>query len=324
MPRAARVLAPGPFPVPLATIDWLVSRENPGVRAVALRDLLGRPAKDPELRRARQALPRDPFLRDLLALARTRLVPSPPVPLERRYDGGMWLALFLTEFGADAALPVLRHAGDVLLARWEKAFVDLERGRENGLDAPLFSAALRVLARTGKGGDPRVVRGAEWIARRAVSGKGRPVKDLLLFGEMPEAARTEAIARAIAFLDARLVEDELPALLGPAAPPEAVKAGYPCGDETDLVEALAALRGVRPPGEPAEPALSRALAALAARADHRARWKLERPRPARLPLAPERTGEPSRWVTLRALTVLQHFLGLAVPGAAPPRRPARP
>ena len=35
---------------------------------------------------------------------------------------------------------------------------------------------------------------------------------------------------------------------------------------------------------------------------------------------PERPGEPSRWVTLRALAVLQHFLGLAVTGAAPPRR----
>jgi hypothetical protein len=77
---------------------------------------------------------------------------------------------------------------------------------------------------------------------------------------------------------------------------------------------------VRPAGRPVEPNVARALAALAAQADHRARWKLERPRPERLPLAPERTGDPSRWVTLRALTILQHFRGLAVPSTAPARR----
>ncbi len=323
MPRAPRTLAAGPFPVPLATIDWLVSRENPGVRVAALRDLLARPARDPELRRARQALVRDPFLRDLLALARSRLVPAPQVPLERRYDGGMWLALFLTELGADEMQPVLRHAADVLLARWEKVFVEIERGLIEDLDAPLFACALRVLARTGRGGDPRVVRGAEEIARRARTARGRAVKDLLLLGELPEEARTETIRAAIAFLDARLVEAEIPAALAAGATPEILKAGYPCADETDLFEMLAALRAVRAASGPVEPNVERALAAMAARADHRARWKLERPRPERLPLVPERTGDPSRWVTLRALTILQHFRGLAVAGAAPPRRSPR-
>jgi len=320
MSRASRLPAEGPFPVPLATIDWLVSRENPAVRAVALRELLARPAKDPDVRRARQALARDPVLRDLLALARARLVPSPQVPLERRYDGGMWLALFLTELGGDEGMPVLKHAGDVLLARWEKAFVEIERGKGEDFDVPLFATALRVLARAGYGSDPRVVGGAEAIARRARAGKGRTVKDLLLLGELPQKARTEVLRGAIAFLETRLVEFEIPAALAAGATPEILRAGYPCGDETDLFEMLAALRGVRPAGAPVEPNVARALAALVARADHRARWKLERPRPERLPVAPERTGEPSRWVTLRALTILQHFRGIAVSGAAPSRR----
>ena len=216
MSRAPAPSLRGPFPVPLATIDWLVSRENPAVRAVALRDLLGRPTKDPDLRRARQALPRDPFLQDLLALVRTRLSPSPPVPLERRYDGGMWLALFLTELGGDEGLPALRHAGDVLLARWEKAFVRSSADATRISTCPLFSTALRVLARTGHGTDPRVVGGAEFVARRARSGKGRTVKDLLLLGELPEKARTEVLRGAIAFLEARLLDVELPARSPPA------------------------------------------------------------------------------------------------------------
>jgi hypothetical protein len=323
MSRAPRPLAEGPFPVPLATIDWLVSRENPGVRAVALRDLLARPPKDPDFRRARQALVRDPFLRELLALERARLVPAPSVPLERRYDGGLWLALFLTELGGDETLPVLAHAGDVLLARWEKAFVEIERGREDGFDAGLFATALRVLARTGHGTDPRVLAGAAFVARRARSGCGRTVKDLLLLAEIPERVRTEALRAGIAFLDARLVDEELPAALAPDAAPELLKAGYPCAEETDLLEMLAALKAVRPAESPVEPVVARALAAMAARADHRARWRLERPRPERFPLAPERLGDPSRWVTLRALSIFQHFRGLAVLGKVQPRRAAR-
>ncbi len=139
----------------------------------------------------------------------------------------------------------------------------------------------------------------------------------------PRRRARSAIRGAIAFLEARLVDAEIPAALAAGATPEILKAGYPCADETDLFEMLAALRAVRPASGPVEPSVERALAAMAARADHRARWKLERPRPERLPLAPERTGEPSRWVTLRALTILQHFRGLAVAGAPPPRRSVR-
>ncbi len=324
-PRGAvKPLSDGPFPVPLSTIDWLVSRESPAARFVALRDLLGRPAKDPDLRKAKQGFSRDPFVHDMLGLLRARLAPGEgarAAGLERRYDGGVWLALFLTETGADGTLPLLHHAGDVLLARWEKVLVAIDRHEheETNLDAPLFRAALRVLARVGWERDARVLQGADVLAARALAGRGRTEKDLLLFASLPKDARSERVTRAISFLGARLLEDELPAALAAGAPEELAMPGFPCGDETDLAEMLLALASVLPPESRSEPVLARSLAHLAARADHRARWKLERPRPERLPVALERTNELSRWVTLRALSIFQHFLGLEVP-VAPPRR----
>lgn len=322
-PRGAvKPLPDGPFPVPLSTIDWLVSRESPAARFVALRDLLGRPAKDPDLKKAKQGFARDPFVRDMLGLLRARLEPGSGAGvagLERRYDGGVWLALFLTETGGDGALPLLHHAGDVLLARWEKVLVAIDRHEETNLDAPLFRSALRVLARVGWERDARVLQGADVLAVRALAGRGRTEKDLLLFASLPEDARSERVTRAISFLSTRLLEAELPAALAGGAPEELVMPGFPCGDETDLAEMLLALASVLPPESRSEPVLGRSLARLAARADHRARWKLERPGPERLPVALERTGELSRWVTLRALSVFQHFLGLEVP-VAPPRR----
>jgi hypothetical protein len=320
---AARPLPDGPFPVPLSTIDWLVSRESPAARFVALRDLLGRPAKDPDLRKAKQGFARDPAVRDLLALLRARLEPGPgagAAGLERRYDGGLWLALFLTETGGDGALPLLHHAGDVLLARWEKVLVAIDRREETALDAPLFRAALRVLARVGWERDARVRQGAEVLAARALAGRGRTEKDLLFFASLPEDARSALVTRAISFLSTRLLEAELPAALAAGAPEELTMPGFPCGDETDLAEMLLALARVLPPETRSEPVLARSLARLAARADHRARWKLERPHPERFPVALERAGELSRWVTLRALSVFQHFQGLEVPAASPRRR----
>jgi hypothetical protein len=323
-PRGAvKPLPDGPLPVPLSTIDWLVSRESPAARFVALRDLLGRPPKDPDLKRAKQGFAREPFVREMLGLLRARLEPGPgagAAGLERRYDGGAWLALFLTEIGADGTLPLLHHAGDVLLARWEKVLVAIDRREEASLDAPLFRAALRVLVRVGWERDARVLQGADVLATRALAGRGRTEKDLLLFASLPADARTGLVTRAIAFLSTRLLEVELPAALAAGAPEELLQPGFPCGDETDLAEMLLALASVLPPGSRSEPVLARSLARLAARADHRARWKLERPPPERLPVALERTGELSRWVTLRALSVFQHFLGLEVPVGSPPKR----
>ena len=318
---AVRTLPEGPFPVPLSTIDWLVSRENPASRYVALRDLLGRPPKDPDLRKAKQAFARDPFVRDTLALLRARLAPGAGAEaLERRYDGAVWLALFLTETGGDGALPHLHRAGNVLLALWEKTLVAIERHEDADFDASLFRAALRVLARVGWARDARVLQGADALAASALAGHGRTEKDLLLLASLPAEVRSERVTRAISFLSARLLEVELPAALAAGAKEELLLPGFPCGDETDFLEMLFALAGVLPAEVRRDPVLSRALAELAARADHRARWKLERPRPDRLPAALERTGELSRWVTLRALSVLQHFLGLEVPAGPPARR----
>src|ERR1035437_2266620 len=224
--RAARPLPEGPFAVPLSTIDWLVSRESPAARYVALRDLLGRPPKDPDLRRAKQGFQREPFVREALALLRPRLRP---------------------EVGADGALLHLHHAGDVLLARWEKTLVAIERHEDADLDAALFRAALRVLVRIGWERDARVLEGADALAARALAGRGRPEKDLLLFASLPADARSERVLRAISFLSARLLEAELPAALAPGAPEELLMPGFPCGDETDLAEMLLALASVLPP-----------------------------------------------------------------------------
>ncbi|MGE5346438.1 MAG: hypothetical protein ACM3JH_10820 [Acidithiobacillales bacterium] len=322
-PRAARrrpgPLPAGPLTVPISTIDWLVSRESPAARYVALRDLLGRPAKDPEMKRARQALPRDPWTRDMLEALRRRTLPgTSAAELSRRYDGGLWLTLFLVETGCDATFPVVRHAGNLLFAAWEKAFVELSRREDAAVDLRVFTPLCRALALMGHAGDPRLLSAAGYVARAALLGRGVTAKSLLLFATVPEEQRAPSVRRAVELLRARALEAEIP--------PPFLRSGFPTGDESDLAELLWALALTTPEGAVSarEGPLARGLALLLARADHRGRWLLEHPLAGGLPVPLERTGEMSRWVTLRALMAVRHFLGLSIEGAQAVPRPAKP
>jgi hypothetical protein len=315
--RPAAPLPDGPFHVPISTIDWLVSRESPAARFVALRDLLARPPKDLELRKARQALPRDMYVRDVLALLRAKLSPGASLAeFERKYDGGFWLVLSLVDIGGDTALPALEHATDVLLARWEKAFVEIERHDAPPADPLLFSLVCHALTALGHASDPRVLSGADWLARQALAGRGSSSKTLLVLGAIPEAHRTDPMTRAIAFITARAEGVELPRPVGPPPDKAFLQPGFPTGDTTDFLELLHALAAA---GAPMRPGFAHALSLLLARADHRGRWKLERT-PGRVPVPLERSGELSRWVTVRALGVLQHFVGLSIEGVKATRR----
>jgi hypothetical protein len=307
-PRPARSLPTGAFPLPLSTLDWLLSRETPAARYVALRDLLHRPAKDIERRKARQVLVRDTFLRDTLPHLRGMLPTGAPSDFAAAVDPGTSFVLLLLEVGCDADVPELRHAADLLLARWERVFVELERGETPPLGSG-FVAACRALFLLGYGGDPRLLAAADALARRRVASENLAESvagDLLVLGSVAEEKRSPAVQNAISFCIERAANVELPAVGD-----ESARTGIGVGDPSDLLELLRALAAA---GAPRSAGVDAALALLAARADHRARWKLERPIGVRLPVPLEREGELSRWVTLRALGVMQHFLGLTITG----------
>jgi hypothetical protein len=308
-PRPPRELPAGAYPLPLSTLDWLLSRENPAARYVAFRDLLHRPSKDIERRKARQGLLRDPFLRDALPHLRGMLPVGAPADFAAPVDAGTSFVLLLLEIGCDADVPELQHAADLLLARWERVFVDIERGETPAVGSG-FVAACRALLRLGYAEDDRLLGAAELLSRRRVASEsvsGGVAGDLLVLSGIPEARRSALLQNAIAFSVERATAVELPALSV-----DAQKTGIGVGDPSDLLEILGALVAA---GAPRTPGLDEALSRLAARADHRGRFKLERPVGVRLPVPLEREGELSRWVTLRALVVMQHFLGLTITGA---------
>ncbi len=305
--RPERTLPTGAFPLPLSTLDWLLSRETPAARYVALRDILHRPAKDIERRKARQALLRDTFLRDSLSHLRGMLPTGAAPDSAAAVDPGTSFVLLLLEVGCDADVPELKHAADLLLARWQRVFVEIERGDLPPVGSG-FVAACRALVLLGYAADPRLLGAAELLARRRVTSEadGSVAGDLLVLTSVAEDGRSPVVRNALSFCVERARGVELSAM-----PNERLACGLGVGDPSDLLELLRALAAA---GAPRSPEVDAALSRLAARADHRARWKLERPIGVPLPVPLEREGELSRWVTIRALGVMQHFLGLTITG----------
>jgi hypothetical protein len=80
--------------------------------------------------------------------------------------------------------------------------------------------------------------------------------------------------------------------------------GFPLSYNSDALEALLALAAV---GETRRPEYEAALAALSSTADPLMRWTLRNTHNGKMLADVEVKGQPSKWLTLRALQVLEHF-----------------
>jgi hypothetical protein len=118
------------------------------------------------------------------------------------------------------------------------------------------------------------------------------------FAEMvwriPQAERAEARQRYLAEAGELEYSDK----------PGWLRFGYPLSYNSDALEALAALAAV---GEERRPEYAPALEAVASAADPEMRWKLRTSLNGKMFADVEAKGQPSKWLTLRALQVLERF-----------------
>lgn len=97
--------------------------------------------------------------------------------------------------------------------------------------------------------------------------------------------------------------------------------GYPLSYNSDLLEALAALMEI---GEPRQPEFDEAIGVVEAAADGEMRWTMRNTLNGKMYADVERKGQPSKWLTLRALRVLDWAAGPddRAPATARPFAPA--
>jgi hypothetical protein len=323
-------------------IPWLLEPDAPGVRYLALRDLLQRPADDPELAAARKAAHTEGPIATVLANMNPEgwwVKPGPGYnPKYRSID---WSLLLLAQLGASltedgriatACAYLLDHAlasgGQFSLTGPPSGTVDCLQGNlcwallELGCQDPRLDTAFEWMARsvTGEGVAPATDKEAPVRYYAYKSGPGfacgyndfacawGAVKVMLAFGRLPPARRTplieRAITRGVEFLFSVDPATAAYPTRGGAKPNRAWwKFGFPVFYITDLLQNVEALVGL---GYGADPRLARSLDIIFEKQDEQGRWPLEYDYAGKTWVDFGVKNEPNKWVTLRALRVLQH------------------
>lgn len=337
-----------PFP-------WLLEENEPGVRYLALRDLLALPSDDPELGAARQKAHQEgPIAAVLANMSEEGYWVEPGPGYNPKYRSTVWAVILLAELGASceedervsrACVYLLSHAltpgGQFSSTGAPSGTVDCLQGNlcwallELGCDPDWLASAFEWMARslTGEGVAPPDERQA---ALRYYAGKYGPdfacgannklpcawggVKVMLAFARLPQYQRTPLIERAIQ----RGVDFLLGIDPDTAAYPTGWsdkpstnwwKFGFPVFYVTDLLQNVEALARL---GYGGDPRLQNAVALILSKQDSEGRWALEYDYTGKtwVDFGPKK--KPNKWVTLRALRTLKVAQSIAPAHAALP------
>ena len=318
-------------------IPWLLEGD-PSLRYFTLTELLGAAPDDPEVAAARGAIMREGAVPRILAAQgadghfgeRDRYYTA-------KYTGTVWQLIILAELGADGAdervragcEAIMRDAQDPESGGFSTGRSKKAGGGLHSMVIPCLTGNLTFsLIRLGMLDDPRVQRAVDWITtyQRFDDAEGEAptgwpyqplemcwgrhtchmgaVKALKALAEVPPERRSPAAQRTLSDGAEFLLRHHVHRRshdLGRDSKPGWRRFGFPLMYQTDVLEILGILTrlGYR------DERLREALDLVASKADADGRWKLQSTFNGRFVVDIETKGEPSRWITLRALRVLQ-------------------
>ena len=327
-------------------LPWLLAPDTPAVRAATLQRLVGEAVDSPGVRAARAAAMATDPIRSILAAQDAAGWWAKPGPgYSPKYRSTVWQVIFLDQLGADAADPQVAKACDYVLT-WSAAAGGGFGAAGTAKEAQpppsrvihcLNGNLLRALIGFGRLGDARVQAAVDWAAS-AITGEGvgrwyasgtsgpgfacaaneglpcawGALKELGALARIPPGQRSpltrRAVAQGVEFLFSRdpAVAD-YPMGWGNTEPNGSwFKPGFPLAYVSDVLQTLEVLAEL---GQARDPRLVRALAWLTGRQDAHGRWLNRHAYNGKTWVDFERQGAPSKWVTLRACTVLRAAYG---------------
>jgi len=322
-------------------IPWLLEKDSPGVRYLAMRDLMNIPGEDAELNAARkEAHDRGPIAVILSEMDPEGFWVESGAGYNPKYRSTVWSIINLAQLGASvrqderisrACTYMLEHAltddGKFTAGGTPSTTVDCLQGNlcwallEMGVDACLLENAFDWMARTvtGEGIAPATDRTAPL---RYYAGKCGPnfacgannrlpcawgaAKVMLAFSSLPVNQRTPVIQRAINqgidFLFSRdPAKADYPSGWSTKPSGNWWKFGFPVFYVTDLLQIVEALVSL---GYGGDPRLGNALELICQKQDKDGRWALEYDYTGKIWVDFGHKKAPNKWVTLRALRVL--------------------
>jgi hypothetical protein len=325
-------------------VSWLLEPEDPGVRYLALRDLLDEPQDDPGLVAARQvAHTKGPIAAILDKMQPEGYWAKPGPGYTTKYRSTDWSLIMLAQLGALAGEDErIRRACAYLLENalapggqfgvygTPSSTIDCLQGNlcwallELGYNDPRLDLAFEWMARTvtGEGMAPRTDKEAE---RRYYAYKcgpqfacgpnyGQPcawgaAKVMLAFGKLPDSQRTHLIKNAIQegvdfFFNTDPAKADWPTRLGDKPSRNWWKFGFPVFYVTDLLQVVEALVAL---GYGSDPRLANTIELIRKKQDEQGKWLLEYDYTGKTWVDFGMKKQPNKWVTLRALRVLKRL-----------------
>jgi hypothetical protein len=319
-------------------LPWLLERDAPAVRHLALRDLVGKPADDAEVAEARgRAMTSDPIASILAEQDAEGWWVAPGLGYTPKYTSTVWNLIFLDQMGASGADSGIQAACEYVLGHCQATTGGFSatggKGAvPSGVVHCLNGNLLRALIGFGWLQDERVQRSIDWQAA-AITGEGiarwygytsgpgfacgandgRPcawgaIKAVLALARIPPQARSPRVRGALEAGVAFLLSAD-PAVADYPTPRRNTKPsgswfklGFPSGYVADVLQNLEALTEA---GAAGDARLDRAVEWLLAQQEAHGRWANRYPYHGKTVRDIDRPNEPSKWVTLRACRVLK-------------------
>jgi hypothetical protein len=325
-------------------LEWLLEEENPGVRYLALRDLLKLPSDDPDLIMARKKAHQEgPIAAVLDAMKPDGYWVTPGAGYSCKYKSGVWSLIMLAQLGASVEMDerlnrACQYLMDHAMAEAGQFSVDgTPEGTIDCLQGNLVSALIEMGYQ-----DNRMEQAIDWMARSVTAEGIAPLKVknanrhyfnwnsgpvfachynnklscawggtkvLLALGKIPAETRSPQVDNAIQtalefFLAVDPLKAEYPTRPGGKPNPNWWKLSFPVFYVTDILQLLEALIEV---GQPGDPRIKNALTYIQNQQDENGCWSLEHEYKTWFKFGPK--DKPNKWVTYRALRVLKQASG---------------
>ncbi len=323
-------------------LEWLLEPENPGVRYLALRELLDYPPDNEELISAREvAYSQGPIGTILAAMDPQGFWVEPGPGYNPKYRSTVWALILLAQLGASVSVDeriqractyLVEHAltvnGQFTMTGTPSGTIDCLQGNlcwalgELGYEDPRLEIAGEWMARsvTGEGIEPVESKSAD---RRYYGGNCGPLfacggnnklscawggaKIIMALSRLPQSQQTPLVQRAIQSGVAFFFSVDPSAANYPsgwASKPSQNwwKFGFPVFYVTDILQIVEALVGL---GYGGDPRLANAIAIIQEKQDDQGRWLLEYDYSGKTWGDYGQKKQANKWVSLRALRVLK-------------------
>ncbi len=325
---------------PSSTLSWLLEKENPSVRFFALTQLLEKPLDDPEVQQAHRAIMDSPLIAKLLSTQK----PDGSWGLPERfytdkYEGTVWNLILLAEQGADGNDPRVKAACEFVLFHSQDpesggfahaSSVKTGHGLSGSVVPCLTGNMVFSLIRLGYLHDPRVQKAIAWIVRYQRTDDGvkttpeetkyaklytcfgqhtchmGAAKALKALAEIPEHERSIEVKTKIDQLTEYFLIHHIHKKshdLSQDAKPGWKSMGFPLMYNTDILEMLHLFAKIKKN----DPRIHDAMEVLIGRQNEQGQWLLQNTFNDKMRISIEKKGQPSKWLTLKALQVLKEF-----------------